>query len=52
MAKVDAIVRKTRVIHISHFHGDHCLGLPRLLKERDRVMNDSAEKEKMFVIVP
>ena len=52
--KVDAVLRKTRVIHISHFHGDHVLGLPRFLHERDLAMKRTPDelKEKIFVIVP
>ena len=55
-AKIDAIMRKTRVVHISHFHGDHVLGLSRFLLERDRVMAKldvkAWEREEMFLIVP
>ena len=29
--KVDAILLKTRVIYITHYHSDHCTGLMRYL---------------------
>ena len=54
-AKIDAIMRKTRVVHISHFHGDHVLGVSRFLLERDRVMGKIEEKrdrEELFLLVP
>lgn len=66
--KVATILRKTRVVHISHYHADHVLGLARVLKERDKVLfgnrteqramkgdNEQSRQEEdelIFVIVP
>jgi hypothetical protein len=36
--KVDDVLSKTKVIFITHFHADHCLGLFTLLKERDELL--------------
>ena len=49
-AKIDAILRKTQVIYISHYHGDHVLGLHRFLEERDRAIDQS--RKEIYVIVP
>ena len=45
---------KTRVVYITHLHGDHSLGLLRILEERDLINAQlpEAERTKIFVIVP
>lgn len=52
--KVDAVLRKTRVVNISHIHGDHNLGLPRFLLERDLAMRRTQpdQRSQVYVIVP
>ena len=52
--KLDAVMLKTRIVYISHIHGDHNLGLIRFLKERDDCLLTVSEqlRTKVFVIVP
>ena len=53
-AKANEVLNKTKVIYISHFHGDHVLGLARFLHERDLLqakLNSSCQS-KVFVVAP
>ena len=52
--QVESVLKKTRVVYITHLHGDHSLGLLRFLEERDKVMKKLPEGEqtKIFVLVP
>ena len=36
--RVDKIVMKTRVVFITHIHGDHQLGILKFLYERDQLL--------------
>ena len=52
--QVESVLKKTRVVYITHLHGDHSLGLLRFLEERDKVMKKLpvGERTKIFVLVP
>lgn len=45
---VDQIVMKTRVIFITHIHGDHQLGVLKMMHVRDELK----PKDKLFVVTP
>ena len=46
------ILKELKLIFISHKHGDHVLGLVKLLNEIDVLLNDNYNNDYMFVIVP
>ena len=50
--KIDEVLRKIRIVMISHFHGDHHLGSTGIFKERQRVMEKNGLDETLFVILP
>lgn len=35
---VDEVVLKTRIVFITHIHGDHQLGILKLMSERDKLL--------------
>lgn len=39
-----------RVVFITHIHGDHQLGVLKIMSERDKIA--SAESGKLFVVAP
>ena len=51
--KTKEIIKNINLISVSHKHGDHMLGLLKLLKEIDDLINDEIENtEYIYVIVP
>jgi ribonuclease Z len=46
------MARNLRVIHISHPHADHHLGLVRILAERNRLLKTDCTVQKILVIAP
>ena len=50
---VDEIILKTRAVFITHIHGDHQLGILKLMTERDILLQqDGIEQSKLYVITP
>lgn len=51
---VDEVLLKTRVIFITHIHGDHQLGILKMMQERDILssLQEPALRTKMFIAVP
>lgn len=50
-----ALLRKTKIIFISHIHGDHHLGLYQILIEYERILQLDGDKKKeneLFVVIP
>ena len=35
---VDKIVLRTRIVFITHIHGDHQLGILKIMSERDNIL--------------
>ena len=51
---VDQALLKTRVVFITHIHGDHTLGICKILQERDQLLDKLPEeaRTKLFVVTP
>jgi ribonuclease BN (tRNA processing enzyme) len=51
---VDHVMKMTRVLFITHIHGDHQLGILKIMQERDLVLDQLPESERtpIFVVVP
>ena len=47
---IDEALLNTRVVFITHIHGDHQLGVLKIMSERDKIA--SAESGKLFVVAP
>lgn len=40
---VNDIIKRTRIVFITHIHGDHQLGILKILSERDKLFSNSKE---------
>ena len=51
---VDEVILKTRIVFITHIHGDHQLGILKILSERDKLFTNSEDAiaQKIFVVTP
>ena len=51
---MDLVLLKTRVIFITHIHGDHQLGILKMMQERDLILFHMVEEQRteLFVVVP
>ena len=51
---MDLVLLKTRVIFITHIHGDHQLGILKMMQERDLILSYMVEEQRteLFVVVP
>ena len=51
---VEEVILKTRIVFITHIHGDHQLGILKILSERDKLFSNSEEavEQKIFVVTP
>ena len=51
---VKELLSRTKVIFITHIHGDHQLGVLKILSERDSVMSpeDQKSSNKIYVVTP
>lgn len=51
---MDQVLLKTRVIFITHIHGDHQLGILKMMQERDLILSHMVEEQRseLFVVVP
>jgi ribonuclease BN (tRNA processing enzyme) len=51
--KLDDALLKTKVVFITHIHGDHQLGILKILTERDRLITEETKKfGKIYAVIP
>ena len=53
-SRVDEVLLKTRVIFITHIHGDHQLGILKMMQERDLLLSElqPEKRTKLYIAVP
>lgn len=49
---IEKVILTTRFIFITHIHGDHQLGILKIIYERDQLLKQEDEKNKMYVVTP
>lgn len=51
---LESVLRQTKVVFITHMHGDHQLGILKLMHERDKIManTEKSKRSSLFVVVP
>ena len=47
---IDEALLKMRVVFITHIHGDHQLGVLKIMSERDKIASE--ESGELFVVAP
>ena len=50
-ARVDQVLLRTRVVFITHIHGDHQLGVLKIMFERDRLLAKDSTDD-LYVVTP
>lgn len=50
--KVDEVLLKTKVAFITHIHGDHQLGILKIMFERDNLLKEFNASNKLYVVTP
>lgn len=51
--KLDDAILKTKVVFLTHIHGDHQLGILKILTERDRLITEETKKfGKIYAVIP
>lgn len=50
--KVDEVLLKTKVAFITHIHGDHQLGILKIMYERDLLHKEFDASNKLYVVTP
>lgn len=50
--QVNDAIKKLRVVFITHIHGDHQLGIIKIMCERDRLLNGYDPNNKLYVVLP
>lgn len=50
--QVNEIIKKLKLVFITHIHGDHQLGILKIMVERDRLMQELDLTNKLYVITP
>lgn len=50
------VMQKTKIVFITHMHGDHTLGILKVLSERDNILQkmdrELTEDDKIYVVAP
>jgi ribonuclease Z len=50
--KVDEAIAKLRLVFITHIHGDHQLGILKIMSERDRLIDKPDPLNKLYIVTP